>query len=68
MRNLAGEIDRLDSHGVRFSISICGDGFIARVGDYLKDPAPSKEVRTVEEAIQWIAHTASLSVKGNWSN
>lgn len=58
MRNLAFEIDRLHSEGVRFTIAICGDGFVARVGDYLRGPAPSTRVRTVEEAVLWVSHVA----------
>ncbi|HET9832209.1 MAG TPA: hypothetical protein VFP91_10885 [Vicinamibacterales bacterium] len=68
MRNLAVEIDRLETEGVRFSIAICGDGYVARVGDYLKGPAPSQRVRTVEEAIQWISSIVSLPRRTNWSN
>jgi hypothetical protein len=58
MRNLAFEIDRLHREGVRFSIAISGDGFVARVGDYLRGPAPSTRVRTVEEAVLWVSRVA----------
>ena len=58
MRNLAFEIDRLHHEGVRFTIAICGDGYVARVGDYLRGPAPSAHVRTVEEAIVWVSRVA----------
>lgn len=58
MRNLAFEIDRLQSEGVRFSIAIYGDGFVARVGDYLRGPAPSTRVGTVEEAVLWVSRVA----------
>ena len=58
MRNLAFEIDRLHREGVRFTIAICGDGFVARVGDYLRELAPSTHVRTVEEAILWVSRVA----------
>jgi len=68
MRNLAVEIDRLETEGVRFSIAICGDGYVARVGDYLSGPAPSRRVRTVEEAIQWVSSVVSLRRGSNWSN
>jgi len=68
MRNLAVEIDRLETEGVRFSIAICGDGYVARVGDYLTGPAPVQHVRTVEEAIQWISSVALVPVGPNWSN
>ena len=62
MRNLAFEIDRLHHQGVRFSIAISGDGFVARVGDYLRGPAPCARVRTVEEAVVWIARVTSASL------
>jgi hypothetical protein len=39
---LAFEIDRLHHGEVRFSIAISGDGFVARVGDYLSGPAPAR--------------------------
>ena len=68
MKNLAVEIDRLETEGVRFSIAICGDGYVARVGDYLKGPAPTQHVHTVEEAIQWIATVSFVPVSRNWSN
>ena len=73
MRDLASEIDRLHREGVRFSIAICGDGFVARVGDYLRGPAPSKRVRTVEEAILWVSRVAfgramSASLGDNCAN
>jgi len=52
------EIDRLERDGVRFSISMRGDGFVARVGDYLNGPTPSREVPTVEEAVRWVSAIA----------
>jgi hypothetical protein len=52
------EIDRLERDGVRFSIALGEDGFIARVGDYLNGPTPSREVLTVEEAVRWVAMVA----------
>ena len=68
MKNLAVEIDRLETEGVRFSIAICGDGYLVRVGDYLNGPAPTQHVRTVEEGIQWISRVALGPVSPNWSN
>ena len=68
MKNLAVEIDRLETEGVRFSIAISGDGYVVRVGDYLKGPTPTQHVRTVEEAIQWISRVALVPVSRNWSN
>ena len=68
MKNLAVEIDRLETEGVRFSIAVCDDGYVARVGDYLKGPAPTQHVHTVEEAIQWIWTVAFVPVSRNWSN
>ena len=52
------EIDRLERDGVRFSIAVGNNGFIARVGDYLKGPTPSREVLTVDEAVRWVAMVA----------
>jgi hypothetical protein len=49
------EIDRLERDGVRFSIAAGTDGFVARVGDYLNGPTPSREVLTIEEAVRWVA-------------
>jgi len=68
MKNLAVEIDRLETEGVRFSIATCADGYVARVGDYLKGPAPTQHVHTVEEAIQWIVTVALVPAGSNWSN
>jgi hypothetical protein len=55
MADVHAEIDRLERDGVRFSIATRGDGFIARVGDYLNGPTPSRQVATVEEAVRWVS-------------
>jgi hypothetical protein len=55
MTDVPAEIDRLERDGVRFSIASEGDGFVARVGDYLSGPTPSRKLLTVEEAVRWVS-------------
>lgn len=59
MTRLHIAIDRLEAAGVRFSIAGGADGFVARVGDYLNETSPYKEVPTIEEAILWVCSVSS---------
>jgi hypothetical protein len=63
MTDVHDEIDRLEREGVRFSIASQGDGFVARVGDYLSGPTPSREALTVEEAVRWVSTVARRPLK-----
>jgi hypothetical protein len=61
MADVHAEIDRLERDGVRFSITTQDDGFVVRVGDYLKGPVPSRKVLTVEEGVRWVSAVARVT-------
>jgi hypothetical protein len=53
------DIDRLAASGMRFSIGVGRKGYVASMGDYLRDTTPGIETDSLEEAILWVRANGS---------